>query len=60
MSDIGEGSDALSTQQRRAVAALMTGVVLANLDTAIANTALPTIAGDLHAAAATSVWVVNA
>jgi DHA2 family multidrug resistance protein-like MFS transporter len=47
-------------RQRRAVAALMTGVVLANLDTAIANTALPAIAADLHATAAASVWVVNA
>ncbi len=33
---------------------------MATLDTAIANTALPVIAQDLHATAAASVWVVNA
>jgi len=33
---------------------------MATLDTAIANTALPTIAGDLQASPAASVWVVNA
>jgi DHA2 family multidrug resistance protein-like MFS transporter len=35
-------------------------VALASLDAAIANTALPTIAADLHAGAADSIWVVNA
>ncbi|TAL77669.1 MAG: MFS transporter [Beijerinckiaceae bacterium] len=33
---------------------------MATLDTAIANTALPTIATDLHAPAADSIWIVNA
>jgi DHA2 family multidrug resistance protein-like MFS transporter len=44
----------------RAIAAVMIGVALASLDTAIANTALPAIAADLHAAPAASVWVINA
>jgi DHA2 family multidrug resistance protein-like MFS transporter len=50
----------LSPRDRRAVVALMLAVVLATLDTAIANTALPAIAADLHAAPAASVWVINA
>jgi DHA2 family multidrug resistance protein-like MFS transporter len=33
---------------------------MASLDGAIANTALPTIAADLHTSAAASIWVVNA
>ncbi|HBK08332.1 MAG TPA: MFS transporter [Acetobacteraceae bacterium] len=43
-----------------AVATLMIAVGLASLDTSIANTALPTIALDLNATPADSVWVVNA
>ncbi|WP_229412747.1 MFS transporter [Massilia sp. Root335] len=39
--------------------ALMTGVSMASLDTAIANTALPELARQLHAGAAASVWIVN-
>ena len=38
----------------------MLAVALATLDTAIANTALPAIAADLHAAPAASIWIVNA
>ncbi len=38
----------------------MLAVALATLDTAIANTALPAIAADLHAAPAASVWIINA
>ena len=44
----------------RALAAILIAVALATLDTAIANTALPAIAADLHAAPAASVWVINA
>ncbi len=40
--------------------AIMLAVALATLDTAIANTALPAIATDLHAAPAASVWIINA
>ncbi|HEY4067647.1 MAG TPA: MFS transporter [Burkholderiaceae bacterium] len=44
----------------RAVAGVLIAVALSTLDTAIANTALPTIAADLHASPAASVWVINA
>lgn len=53
--------DGLPESARRwAVAALAIAVGMATLDTAIANTALPSIAIDLHASPAASVWVVNA
>lgn len=42
------------------MAAIMIAVALATLDTAIANTALPSIAADLNATPAASVWVINA
>ncbi|MCJ2049088.1 MFS transporter [Methylobacterium sp. J-070] len=47
-------------QRGRAMAAVLTGVALATLDTAIANTALPTIAADLKVDPGASVWIVNA
>ena len=50
----------LNSSQRRALAAILLGVALATLDTAIANTALPAIAADLHAPAAASIWIINA
>jgi DHA2 family multidrug resistance protein-like MFS transporter len=54
------GADGLPTARRRwAMAALMTGVAMASLDTAIANTALPALARQLNASAAASVWIVN-
>jgi len=56
--DTNQGS--LSSTERRALVAVLLGVVLATLDTAIANTALPTIASDLHSTAATSIWIINA
>ncbi|HYZ24848.1 MAG TPA: MFS transporter [Rhodopila sp.] len=43
-----------------AVATLIIAIWMAALDTSIANTALPTIATDLNATPADSVWVVNA
>ena len=43
-----------------AVTTLVIAVGMASLDTSIANTALPTIATDLNASPADSVWVVNA
>ena len=53
--------DGLPPELRRwAVAAIFTALALASLDIAIANTALPTIAADLQASPAASVWVVNA
>ncbi|WP_228937644.1 MFS transporter [Paraburkholderia saeva] len=50
----------MTPTDRRAMAAIMLAVALATLDTAIANTALPAIAADLHAAPAASVWIINA
>ena len=50
----------MSAANRRAMAAIMLAVALATIDTAIANTALPAIAADLHAAPAASVWIINA
>ena len=47
-------------RRARAMAAILATVALANIDTAIANTALPTIAGDLRVGPGASVWVVNA
>jgi MFS transporter, DHA2 family, multidrug resistance protein len=43
-----------------AVFAISTALAMATLDTAITNTALPTISADIGADAATTVWVVNA
>jgi DHA2 family multidrug resistance protein-like MFS transporter len=43
-----------------AVGTLIVAIFMAALDTSIANTALPTIAHDLHAQPADSVWIVNA
>ncbi len=43
-----------------AVGALIVAIFMAALDTSIANTALPTIAQDLNAQPADSVWIVNA
>ena len=42
------------------MAAISVGISVAVLDGAIANVALPTIAGDLHVNPASSIWVVNA
>ena len=42
------------------MSAVLLAVALATLDTAIANTALPAIAADLHASPAASVWIINA
>jgi DHA2 family multidrug resistance protein-like MFS transporter len=47
-------------RQRWAAAALILAIGMATLDTAIANTALPTIAADLRASPADAIWVVNA
>jgi DHA2 family multidrug resistance protein-like MFS transporter len=53
--------DGLPTPQRYwAVFSVAVAIVMAVLDGAIANIALPTIARDLAASPATSIWVVNA
>ena len=53
--------DGLPTARRRwAVATITMAVGMASMDTSIANAVLPTIAVDLHATPADSIWVVNA
>jgi DHA2 family multidrug resistance protein-like MFS transporter len=47
-------------QRRAAMAAVLMSVGMATLDTAIANTALPTMARDLGADASASIWIVSA
>ena len=46
--------------QSRAVAAVLGAMVLVVLDAAVANVALPTIAGSLHVSPGRSVWIVTA
>ncbi|TAJ70459.1 MAG: MFS transporter [Phenylobacterium sp.] len=53
--------DGLPTPRRYwSVAAIWLGMTMSVLDGAIANVALPTIAGELDASAASSIWIVNA
>jgi DHA2 family multidrug resistance protein-like MFS transporter len=53
--------DGLPPEARRwAILSVAIGVGMASLDTAIANTALPAIANQLHATPAASVWIINA
>ncbi|WP_207002865.1 MFS transporter [Trinickia mobilis] len=47
-------------QRYGAIVVVALGITLAVLDSAIANVALPTIARNLHASDAASIWVVNA
>jgi DHA2 family multidrug resistance protein-like MFS transporter len=52
--------DGLPDNERRwAMLSVAIGVSMASLDTAIANTALPAMASQLHATPADSVWIVN-
>ena len=54
-------ADGLAGRQHvLALTAILLSVAMATLDTAIANTALPTIAGNLHVTEAQVIWVVNA
>ena len=53
--------DGLPLPQRYwAILTLVTGLVVSVLDSAIANIALPTIAREIGASPAQSIWVVNA
>lgn len=53
-------SDGLPTPQRYgAIVAIALGITMAVLDGTIANVALPTIARDLNASPAESIWIVN-
>jgi DHA2 family multidrug resistance protein-like MFS transporter len=47
-------------KMRAAVLTIVIAVGMSSLDTSIANTALPTIARDLDASPAASIWIVNA
>ncbi len=52
--------DGLPTPQRYwAIVTIALGIVMAVMDSAIANVALPTIGIDLHANPALSIWIVN-
>jgi DHA2 family multidrug resistance protein-like MFS transporter len=54
-------ADGLPPGRRRiAYLAMALATTMATLDVNIANTALPTIARDLHVSASASIWVVNA
>jgi DHA2 family multidrug resistance protein-like MFS transporter len=54
-------TDGLPPRQRfEAFLAISASVAMATLDTAVTNTALPTIAADLGANGAAAIWVVNA
>ena len=56
--DLGT-QDGLPVPQRYwAIATVALGIIMAVMDSAIANVALPTIARDLHTDPAMSVWVV--
>ncbi len=46
-------------QRYWAIATVALGIIMAVMDSAIANVALPTIAKDLHTDPAMSVWIVN-
>lgn len=56
-----EQQDGLPRRARYwATAAIWLALLMAVIDSSIANVALPTIAKELHTAAAASIWVVNA
>lgn len=55
-----EHADGLPLPQRNwAIVTIALGIVMAVIDSAIANVALPTIARDLDASPAFSIWIVN-
>ena len=61
MTASGTGAEGLPPSQRTwAVVTVALGITMAVLDSAIANVALPSIAKDLNATPADSIWVVNA
>src|ERR1043165_2308851 len=55
-----EHADGLPQPQRnQAILTIALGIIMAVVDSAIANVALPTIATDLDASPAFSIWIVN-
>ncbi|MEA2741568.1 MAG: transporter, family, multidrug resistance protein [Acetobacteraceae bacterium] len=57
--DLSEADGLPVSQRRWVMLCILLGVVLASLDSAIANIALPTIARELSASDAATIWVVN-
>ncbi|WP_017347193.1 MFS transporter [Pantoea sp. A4] len=61
MSSLSSKQDGLPVPQRYgAILTIALGITMAVLDGVIANVALPTIARDLNASPAESIWIVNA
>lgn len=61
INQVSDQQEGLPRRQRRwAVLATSLGTMMSMVDQTIANTALPTIAHDVHASAASSIWVINA
>ena len=61
MTSTTETHEGLATPRRYwAIVAISLALVMAVLDSAIANVALPTISADLNASPAASIWVINA
>lgn len=61
MTHTTETHEGLPTPRRYwAIVAISLALVMAVLDSAIANVALPTISADLNASPAASIWVINA
>ena len=56
----GAGDGLPRGRRLAAMTAIMLSVALATLDTAIVNTALPTMANDIGAHAASAIWIVSA
>jgi len=57
---VTEHADGLPQPQRKwAILTIALGIIMAVVDGAIANVALPTIATDLNASPAFSIWIVN-
>jgi MFS transporter, DHA2 family, multidrug resistance protein len=54
------GRDLSGRQRAWSMAVIWVGLAMSVLDTSIANVALPTLAGELHATASESIWVINA
>jgi MFS transporter, DHA2 family, multidrug resistance protein len=47
-------------ERLQALVAISVAVAMATIDTAITNTALPTIAGDIGSDGASAIWIINA
>ncbi|KCV08986.1 transporter, major facilitator domain protein [Bordetella holmesii CDC-H785-BH] len=54
------GAGVPQSERFGAMVAVMLAVCMASLDTAIANTALPTIAREINATESASIWVISA